>query len=137
MQNGQNGEPQRMERKHIFAVNSAPEFLDLVRDLLQDEQFNVTTTNYVPRTFDQIAALQPDLLLVDLVVGIQAGWDLLERLQFEAITRGIPVVVTSTDPGLLKRAEAERERFGGDRYIVKPLDLDVLLEAISALIGQA
>src|SRR5215208_6732833 len=119
-----------MERKHIFAVNSAPEFLDFVRELLQDEQFNVTTTNYVPRTYDQIAALQPDLLVIDLVVGIQAGWDLLERVQVEVLTRGIPVVVTSTDPGLLARAEAERKRFGGDRYIVKPLDLDTLLDAV-------
>jgi twitching motility two-component system response regulator PilG len=133
----QNAKPQQMMRQHIFAVNSSPEFLDLVRDLLQEEQFNVTTTNYVPRTFDQIAALQPDLLLVDLAVGLQAGWDLLERLQRDAITRGIPVVVTSTDSGLLERAEADRARFGGDRYIMKPLDLDVLLDAVRELIGEA
>jgi hypothetical protein len=53
------------------------------------------------------------------------------------LTRGIPVVVISTDPGLLARAEAERKRFGWDRYIVKPLDLDTLLEAVKELIGEA
>ena len=46
-------------------------------------------------------------------------------------------MVISTDPGLLARAEAERKRFGGDRYIVKPLDLDALLETIAELIGAA
>ena len=84
----QSGESQQMERKHIFVIDGSPEFLDLLREFLQDEQFNVTTTNYVPKTFDQIAVLQPDLLIVDLVVRAQAGWDLLERLQVEALTRG-------------------------------------------------
>ena len=57
------------ERKHIFAINGAPEFLNLVRELFQEEGYNVTTTNYVPKSFNQIAALQPDALIVDVVVG--------------------------------------------------------------------
>jgi CheY-like chemotaxis protein len=97
-------EREQMARKHIFVVNGSAEFLDIVRDLLQDEQYNVTTTNFMPRTFEQIHALRPELLIIDLVVGQQAGWDLLERLRNEAITRGIPVIVTSTDKRLLDRA---------------------------------
>ncbi len=27
----------QMERRYVFVVNSSPEFLDLLRDLLQDE----------------------------------------------------------------------------------------------------
>ena len=70
----------------IIVVNSAPDFLDLLRELLQDENYNVTTTNFVPRTFDQIKALDPDLLVVDLIIGQRAGWDLLEPLQTDALT---------------------------------------------------
>ena len=106
-------EQEVMERRHVFVVNGAVDFLDLMRELLQDEQYNVTTTNFVPRTFNQIAALKPDLLIVDLAVGEQAGWDLLEGLQTEAVTRDIPVIVTSTDPYLLERAETNRARYGG------------------------
>lgn len=73
-------EARQGERKHIFAVNHDPEFLDVVRVLLQDESYNVTTTNYVPRTWDQIAALQPSLLLIDISPRSQAGWELLEQL---------------------------------------------------------
>jgi hypothetical protein len=60
-------------RKHIFVINGAPEFLNLMRDLFQDERYNVTTTNFVPNSFAQIAALQPDALIIDVVVGQQAG----------------------------------------------------------------
>ena len=99
-------EHRQMGRKHIFAINDSPAFLDVVRQLLQDEDCNVTTTNYVPRTYEQIAALAPDLLLLDLAIGQRAGWGLLEHLHAEAATRAIPVLVTSTDPHLLAEAEA-------------------------------
>jgi DNA-binding response OmpR family regulator len=130
-------ERRQMARKHIFAVNGSPAFLDFVRELFQDEGYNVTTTNYVPRTFEQVAALQPDLLVVDLAVGIQAGWELLEQLQREAVTHNIPVIVTTTGgPDLLARVQAQ-QRYGGQRFVAKPFDLEELLAAVRELIGTA
>lgn len=123
--------------KHIFCINGSPSFLDILRHLLEHEHYMVTTTNFVPQTFDQIAALQPSLLIIDLSVGQQAGPDLLERLQREAITRKIPVIVVSTDRRLLARARAEQALYGGQLFLAKPLDLDNLLEGIHALIGAA
>jgi DNA-binding response OmpR family regulator len=85
----------------------------------------------------QIAALQPSLLLIDLTPHTPAGFDLLEHLHAKGVTSRIPVVVTSTLPSLLKRVEAEQDRYGGATLITKPLDLDALLEAIRSLIGPA
>src|SRR6476661_4059550 len=91
-------EAAQMRRQHVMVINGAPIFLNLMRDLLQDERYNVTTSNFVPNSFDQIAGMRPSLLIIDLVVHQQAGWDLLERLAREALTREIPVIVVSTDP---------------------------------------
>lgn len=130
-------EQDQRERKHVFCVNGAAEFLDLLREILQEDRYNVTTTNFVPRTHDQIAALGPDLVIVDLVVGIRSGWDLLEELQRFASTRGIPVIVTSTDQRLLQQAEQEPARYGANRFLVKPFDIDALLALVRELIGVA
>ena len=65
----------------FFVVNGSDEFLDVVRELLQDENYNVTTTNFVPRTFHQIETARPSVLVVDLCHGEQAGWDLLTELR--------------------------------------------------------
>ena len=100
----QERETRQMTRRHVFVINGAPVFLDLMREILQDERYNVTTTNFVPNSFAQIAALQPDLLILDLVVFDQAGWDRLEHLAAAASTSAIPVIVVSTDPTLLARA---------------------------------
>ncbi|MDP9368316.1 MAG: response regulator [Chloroflexota bacterium] len=127
----------QLERRHVFVVNSSPEFLDLMRDLLQDEHYNVTTTNHVPRTFDQVEVLQPDVLVIDVAVGERAGWDLLDRLHAEASTNNIPVLVISTDPRLLERARAAASRHGRSAFLAKPFDLEVMLGVIQELIGPA
>jgi len=124
-------------RKHIFAINGAPEFLSLVRVLFQDEQYNVTTTNFVPNSFEQIQALQPDALIVDIVIGQSAGWELLEQLHEGAATTGIPVLVLSTDPRLLERAREQADRYGTHRYLDKPFELDAMLAHIREMIGKA
>lgn len=129
--------PKQMSRHHIFVVNSSASFLDIIRELLQDEHYNVTTTNFLPETFATIEAAKPSLLLIDLAVGEQAGWDLLASLREGATTHRIPVILVSTTPSLLDRAREEHAALGGDRYLIKPFDLDDLLAMVQDLIGKA
>ena len=121
--------------KHVFAINGSPDFLNLNRDLFQEEGYNVTTTNFVPTSFEQIETARPDALIVDMVVGQKAGRDLLEQLNESAATAGIPVLVVSTDPRLLARAQDQVARYGTHRYLEKPFDVDALLTTIQEMIG--
>jgi two-component system response regulator VicR len=136
-EDGARATSEQMQRQHIFVVNGSVDFLDVVRELLQDEHYNVTTTNFVPHTFKQIETARPSLLIIDLIHGEMAGWDLLAELRHEAGTRDIPVILVSTSKQLLEKAETERVIWGGDRYFLKPFSLDKLLQAIQELIGPA
>lgn len=133
------GDPERarMGRPHIFAVNGASDFLNLVREIFEGQEYNITTTNFVPATFDQIAALDPTVLLVDLAHGQRAGFELLEQLHAGARTHGIPVLVLSTGQANLDDVRANPDRYGGDAFLGKPFDLDDLLNAVEALINPA
>jgi response regulator RpfG family c-di-GMP phosphodiesterase len=91
----------------------------------------------VPNSFDQIAALQPDVQIVDVVIGQQAGWELLERLHADAATSGIPVLVTSTSEHLLQTALEQAARYGTHRYLSKPFHLDTVVAQIREMIGEA
>jgi CheY-like chemotaxis protein len=136
-EDGARATPEQMQRQHIFVVNGSVDFLDVVRELLQDEQYNVTTTNFVPYTFKQIEIARPSLLIIDLIHGESAGWDLLAELRQQAATCDIPVILVSTSKQLLEKAEEEQVIWGGDRYFLKPFSLDALLQAIQELIGPA
>ena len=132
------GEDRSQEaRKHIFAINGSPDFLNIVRELFQEEAYNVTTTNFVPASFDQVQAVQPDALIVDIVIGQSAGWELLGQLHTGAETAGIPVLVTSTSPQRLQKAQEQAERYGNHRYLEKPFDLDLMPTNIQEMIGPA
>jgi CheY-like chemotaxis protein len=80
-----------------------------------------------------IDALRPDVVILDLDLRHQAPWDLLERLHSEVATRGIPILVTSTDRRLLDRVAADFDRLGGQRFLEKPLDLAALVDAVKEL----
>ena len=60
-------------RKHVFAINASPPFLNIIRELFQEEGYNVTTTNFAPNSFAQIEALHPDALIIDIAIGQEAG----------------------------------------------------------------
>ena len=125
------------QRKHIFAINGSPDFLNIVRELFQEEHYNVTATNYVPNSFDQIQALRLDALIVDVVVGQSTGWELLEQLHAGAETNDIPVLVLSTNPRLLEKAQEQAQRYGNHHYLDKPFDVEALLTHIHEMIGEA
>ncbi|HEY8600042.1 MAG TPA: response regulator [Thermomicrobiales bacterium] len=132
------GAPEHAQRgrPHIFVVNGAPDFFNLMRELLQDEAYNVTTTNYVPATFQQIGGAAPDVLILDLAVGQRAGWDLLAALHADAATAGIPVILVSTDRRHLALATALADRYGPTAVLQKPFDLDEMLALVAAALDK-
>jgi CheY-like chemotaxis protein len=128
----------RTPRKHVFAVNSSPDFLLIVRELFEDEGYAVTTSTFESNVFAQIVMRQPDALLIDVAAGEAAGWDLLRRLHTEAATTEIPILVTSTSPALLEQAQEQEAWYGTEGlFLTKPMDLDELLRTIRVMVGDA
>ena len=91
----------------------------------------------MPKTFDLVVALEPDLIVIDLALRVRSGWDLLEHLHAAAVTIGIPVIVVSTDKEHLETAKGNTSLYGGQRFIGKPFNIDDMLGAVDELIGSA
>ena len=79
----------QVPRRHVFAINSSPAFLNVVRELFQEEGYNVTTTNFAPNSFAQIEALRPDALIIDIAIGQEAGscWSSSMRMPIPPASR--------------------------------------------------
>ncbi len=128
------GDGRQEPRRHVFAVNSSEAILAALRELLEDEGYAVTTSTYAADPLPRIAALRPDALIVDLAVGEDAGWQLLDRLRAEAAASAIPLLVVSTDPQVLERAGAHAPRIAARRYLAKPFALDDILRDLDELL---
>ena len=128
----------RTPRKHVFAISSSPDFLLIVREVLADEGYAVTTSDFEPNVFTRIVMRHPDARMIDVAPEESAGWDLLRRLYLEAKTSDIPVLVTSTSPTLLKQAQDEAAWYGTNRsFLTKPLNLDELVMTVREMVGDA
>lgn len=78
---------------------------------------------------------RPDLLLLDLVMPVLDGVQVLERLLTDAPPKRPKIIVTSavTSDGVVRSAM----RLGADYYVVKPCDMSALLRRIHALLAPA
>ncbi len=120
-----------------MVVNNDPEMLALFRDLLETEgAYRVTTRAYVNRGVDEIAALAPDLIVLDYMwAGEDGGWTLLNMLRAHNATAALPLVLCTA---AVRQVEAlERHLAELDvRVVLKPFRIAQLISAIEAGLGS-
>jgi DNA-binding response OmpR family regulator len=74
---------------------------------------------------------KPDLVILDVILPGQSGFELCRELKTNSSTQQIPVVICST-----KGTEADRlwgSMLGADAYISKPVDQRKLMQTIQQL----
>jgi CheY-like chemotaxis protein len=70
---------------------------------------------------------RPALILLDLMMPVMTGWELLALLREDDAFSAIPVVIVSAVPS--------KDAVGATRVIQKPLDVDVLLNIVEEFCG--
>jgi DNA-binding response OmpR family regulator len=121
-------------RPLVFVTNGDPTFLSMVQDLLELEGYAAETMPLVDGPFREIVRLLPDLLIIDFPYQEQPAWDLLAQLDATPTTQMIPVIATSTDPENLAQFAARPMARTAIEVLLKPYDLDPLIELVTALV---
>jgi CheY-like chemotaxis protein len=104
----------------------------LLCELLEAEQYRCLTASSLVTALDLLDREQPDLLILDIVLGgVAAGWQLLDRLAESPRTAAIPVIVCSADTRTLE-AHDGLIKARGIRILAKPFDLEELLQLIAS-----
>ena len=126
------------KQRRILVIDDTPEILDLFRDLLSDEGYQITTDTFPLNTtakLEEIKANPVDLIILDLVIGGEPlGMQFLQMLKMDRATRPIPVVICTA--AHLQAAEMEPHlREMGVGVVLKPFDIDLLLAEIAKTWG--
>lgn len=118
-------------QRHILVVNDTQEILDLFREILEDEGYRVSLYSYAVEDLDEIQRINPDLILLDLIIGGEsAGWELLQKLRMNRETMSIPIIVCTAALDVVRDLQGHlREK--GVGVILKPFDIDDLLRAVA------
>jgi DNA-binding response OmpR family regulator len=79
----------------------------------------------------KLQSQKPDLVILDVILPGQSGFELCRELKTNASTQQIPVVICST-----KGSEADKlwgSMLGADAYIPKPVNQQQLMQTIQQL----
>ncbi|MGD9970177.1 MAG: response regulator transcription factor [Sulfuricurvum sp.] len=94
-----------------------------MKDFLQDEGFNVTIVESALEAVQVLYSKTFDLVLLDISLPDYNGLDLCKKIRLDS---AIPIIIISAH----NEREFKRQafRFGADDYIVKPADLEELVD---------
>ena len=113
-----------MSAAHILVVDDEPDIRDLVKEILEDEGFEVSTAQNGQEAREARRARRPDLILLDIWMPDIDGVSLLKEWS-EGDHLPCPVVMISGH-GTVETA-VEATRLGAYDFIEKPLSLNKLL----------
>ena len=114
----------------IMVVNDTQEILQLFREILTDEGYEVIIYSYAIQDLAEIERAQPDLIILDYIFGEeQIGWQLLQKLKMHRPTAAIPVIVCTAAAQKVREMEGYLQS-KGIGLVLKPFDIDDLLRAV-------
>lgn len=87
---------------------------------LQKAGFSVTAVSSVEEAEDKVKANKPDLIILDVILPGQSGFELCRELKSQDETKNIPIIICST-----KETNVDKmwgDMLGANAYLVKPVD---------------
>lgn len=113
----------------IVIIDDEPVLRMTFRHFLEDDGYTVEDAGSGKAGVDLCRHERPDLVITDVTMPKQEGWETLSILREEF--PGVPVIAIS-GPGIV--FTTTNGKSGGYRYIQKPVDRPALLEIVHSLI---
>jgi two-component system, OmpR family, alkaline phosphatase synthesis response regulator PhoP len=123
-----------MAKEHILVVDDEEDILELVRYNLVKEGYRVTTVASGEEALKSARTVQPDILLLDLMLPGVDGLEVCRLLKQDPKTQHIPIIMLSA-----KGEEADIVtglELGAADYITKPFSPKVLIARLRAVLRR-
>jgi CheY-like chemotaxis protein len=114
------------KRPTILIVDDEPFNVGYLEQELEDLDYATVSAANGQQALDQVAAHAPDMILLDIMMPVLDGFQVLARLKADPRWRDIPVVVISAMSDL--ESVVRGIKLGADDYLPKPFN-EVLLQA--------
>jgi two-component system OmpR family response regulator len=119
-------------RAHILIVDDDPDMRHMLQDYFEQHQLSASWAATRQDFLRAMATCEPSLILLDIRLGHDDGFDILRELRGHS---DVPVIVTTGH----RRDEVDRIvglELGADDYITKPFNLREMLARIRAVLRR-
>jgi twitching motility two-component system response regulator PilH len=114
--------------RKVMVVDDAASDIDVMTGILRSAGYHVLGYQDGEGLEARVAAEQPDVLLLDIVMPGRNGYELLRALKRDDRTKGTPIVIVTSRNRDSDRMWSQRQ--GADEYVTKPFTPEQLLMAI-------
>ena len=118
--------PMQSKPKKILVIDDDADIRDVINYILSEDGYEVSELDNGHSVLETVRQLQPDVILLDIMLGDTDGRDICKTLKADATTSGIPIIMISASHGL----HTVHESCNANDYIAKPFDIDNLLSHV-------
>ena len=113
--------PHQGDAVDLLIIDDEPSVHEMVTRYLTHRSVVVHSATDGDQGLQMARTLQPDAIVVDVLMSAMSGWEVLSELKADPVTSSIPVIV-----GSILDEESKAFSLGADDYLVKPIDRDSL-----------
>ncbi len=122
-------------RKKILVVEDEADIADLVRLVLETQNYEVRTILDSQRAHEEAKAYTPDAILIDLLMPRMDGWTVFKTIRADTQFDHVPIAI------LTAKAEEFDAMVGlhvmkADDYITKPFGKQELIDKVNGLFSK-
>jgi len=123
--------PNSAKVDRILVVDDAPDTVLLVRAILEDEGYEISSADNGFSALAQIEKSPPDVVLLDVMMPEMDGYEVTQRIRQNAKLPFMPILlITAHDQASLVKGLD----MGADDFIRKPFEIDELLARVRSLL---
>ena len=108
-----------------MVVDDRPENRMVLLNLLEPLGFQITLAENGKQAVDSIAEVNPDLVLMDLVMPVMMGFEAVTEIRKMPDFATIPIIAISAS--VLDMDQEESKKVGCDDFLTKPVEINNLL----------
>lgn len=128
------GLKRKSRKTRILVVDDEPNIVQTLKDRLEMNEYAVETASNGEEGLRIAREKNPDMILLDVIMPIMDGHEMLEKLRQTECGRDTSVIMLTARSQAQDIARARACNI--DDYIIKPFDLSELLEKIENILER-
>jgi CheY-like chemotaxis protein len=126
-----------MSSARILVVDDDPDFVEIMRTILESNDYQVVTASNGQQALSQVKAQRPDLMILDIMMStVLDGLDVSEQLAKDPDAKFMPVIMVSSIAGTpYAHVFPMEQQPHMDAWLSKPVDPKALLNKVAELLN--
>jgi len=120
----------------VLLIDDDPDFIEATCAVLESASYEVWVAYNGEQGLTRARKARPDLIILDVIMPVEDGFQTLEALRADPVLAGIPVLILTSLSNGLSLIPPGEITIAAENYIDKPMKPLELLQRIEKLLGK-